>query len=90
MTSFLRNLWSDESGATMVEYALMVALIAIVCIAAVSLLGTQIRGVFQSSAGTLAAASEEACVANGGDWTPASDGGTPLDSSDDEPGKCEY
>lgn len=29
----------EEEGATMVEYALMVALIAVVCIAAVGLLG---------------------------------------------------
>jgi pilus assembly protein Flp/PilA len=68
MQKFLRNLWQDESGATMVEYALMVALIAIVCIAAVSLLGTQIRGVFHSSATALGAAGQEACEANGGTW----------------------
>jgi pilus assembly protein Flp/PilA len=67
MQKFLRNLWQDESGATMVEYALMVALIAIVCIAAVSLLGTQIRGTFHQSA-TARAAAQDACEANGGTW----------------------
>jgi len=34
-----RRLASDEEGATLVEYALIVALIAVVAIAAISLLG---------------------------------------------------
>jgi pilus assembly protein Flp/PilA len=40
----------DESGATMVEYGIMVALIAVVCIAAVSTLGTNISTLFSSVA----------------------------------------
>lgn len=32
----------DERGATMVEYGLMVALIAVVCIAAITLIGTRL------------------------------------------------
>ena len=32
----------DDDGATMVEYGLMVALIAVVCIAAVTLVGTSL------------------------------------------------
>jgi pilus assembly protein Flp/PilA len=35
-----------EEGATMVEYGLMVALIAAVCIAAVALLGKQTNSTF--------------------------------------------
>ena len=35
----LINFFKDEEGATMVEYALMLALIAVVCIAAVTTLG---------------------------------------------------
>jgi pilus assembly protein Flp/PilA len=35
----LIRFFKDEEGATMVEYALMVALIAVVCIAAVTLIG---------------------------------------------------
>ncbi|GLC26676.1 Flp family type IVb pilin [Roseisolibacter agri] len=35
-----RRFLRDESGATMVEYALLVALIALVLIASVTLLGT--------------------------------------------------
>ena len=33
------NVDSDETGASLVEYALLVALIAVVCIAAITLLG---------------------------------------------------
>jgi pilus assembly protein Flp/PilA len=35
-----------EEGATMVEYGLMVGLIAIVCIAAVTLVGTDLSALF--------------------------------------------
>jgi len=38
--SFLRRARRTEKGATLVEYALLVALIAVVCIVAVALLGT--------------------------------------------------
>jgi len=44
-----------QKGATMVEYAIMVALIAVVAIAAVSLLGTNVSGTFNSVAGSLPA-----------------------------------
>ena len=36
----------DEKGATAVEYGLMVGLIAVVIIAAVTLLGTELQGLF--------------------------------------------
>jgi pilus assembly protein Flp/PilA len=68
MKSFMLKLWNDESGATMVEYGLMVALIAVVCIAAVSLLGTKVRGNFTQAAAAVGASSEEQCKANGGKW----------------------
>jgi len=44
---------SDE-GATAVEYGLMVALIAVVIIAAVALLGTNLRDVFTGAGNALA------------------------------------
>jgi pilus assembly protein Flp/PilA len=44
---------SDESGATMVEYALMVALVAAVCVAAVTALGSAISTKFTSVAGSV-------------------------------------
>ncbi len=42
-----------EKGATMLEYALMAALIAIVCIAAVTLLGQQACRAFSGSASAI-------------------------------------
>jgi pilus assembly protein Flp/PilA len=46
----LINFFKDEEGATMVEYALMLALIAIVCITAVKLIGTNANATFGSAA----------------------------------------
>jgi len=48
-----RKLFVREEGATMVEYGLMVALIAVVCIAAVTLLGSSIKTVFTNIAGSV-------------------------------------
>lgn len=42
----IKRFFKDESGATMVEYGLMVALIAVVCIAAVTLIGTNLNTMF--------------------------------------------
>ena len=46
----LINFFKDEEGATMVEYALMLALIAIVCIAAVRVIGGQANATFTQAA----------------------------------------
>ncbi|RKP43819.1 Flp family type IVb pilin [Trinickia fusca] len=43
----------DEEGATMVEYGLMVALIAIVCIGAITTIGTTLNAVFSDIAAKL-------------------------------------
>jgi pilus assembly protein Flp/PilA len=43
----------DEDGASLVEYILLVALIAVVCIAAVSLLGRAANARFSSTANAL-------------------------------------
>jgi len=43
----------SERGATMVEYAIMVALIAVVSIAAVQILGTNLNTTFQSVANSV-------------------------------------
>ena len=50
----LMNFFKDEEGATMVEYGLMVALIAVVCIVAVALLGTNLSTKFNTVAGHVA------------------------------------
>jgi len=42
-----------EEGATMVEYGLMLALIAVVCIVAVNTLGTKASTMFSTSAASL-------------------------------------
>lgn len=46
MSKLIRQLWNDEEGATMVEYGLMVALIAVVVAVAVGPLGTAISTMF--------------------------------------------
>ncbi len=38
----------SERGASLVEYALLVALIAVVCIAAVKFLGSEAKGTFNN------------------------------------------
>lgn len=43
----------DERGASLVEYALLVALIAVVCIAAVTLLGSAAEDKFSSIASAI-------------------------------------
>lgn len=52
----MQSMLKDEKGATMVEYALMVALIAVVAVAAVGPLGTAARDTFTSIEGSLTAA----------------------------------
>ncbi len=46
MKQKMMELWKDEEGATMVEYGLMVALIAAVCVAIVGVLGGQLNTAF--------------------------------------------
>ena len=49
MLERMKALWSDEEGATMVEYVLMLALIAIVCILVITALGTKVGETFNSA-----------------------------------------
>jgi pilus assembly protein Flp/PilA len=42
----LINFCKDEEGATMVEYGLMLALIAVVCIVAITAIGTNLNVMF--------------------------------------------
>ncbi len=46
MMTKLSAMLRDEEGATMVEYGVIVALIAAVCIAVVALIGTNINTAF--------------------------------------------
>ena len=53
MLAALTALWADESGQDLVEYALLVALIAIIVIAALKILGPIIATVFNNIATNL-------------------------------------
>lgn len=48
MLSYLKKFVRREEGATMVEYGLMLALIAVVCITAVTAIGTNAKDMFGS------------------------------------------
>jgi len=45
----------DERGASLVEYALLLALIAVVCVVAVSLLGGNLNSSYSKDASSVAA-----------------------------------
>ncbi|MFJ6001420.1 Flp family type IVb pilin [Arthrobacter sp. NPDC092385] len=67
----LPRLVRKEDGATAVEYGIMVALIAVVIIAAVTLLGGGLKGSFESAT----------CSLKGGIYTAATTGTTPVAGS---------
>jgi pilus assembly protein Flp/PilA len=56
MVKMIKRLLRLEEGATMVEYGLMVALIAAVCLAAVTAIGQSTSGIFQQVAGAITGA----------------------------------
>jgi pilus assembly protein Flp/PilA len=45
----------DESGAALVEYGLLVGLIAVICVVAITAVGTQVSTLFSNIASQLAA-----------------------------------
>lgn len=53
----IRNFFKDESGASAVEYGLLVALIACVIIGAVTTLGGNLSNTFTTAAGQVAVGS---------------------------------
>ncbi len=53
LNTWLRVKSGTERGGSLVEYALMVALIAVVCVVAITGLGTKVSGNFNSTAGKL-------------------------------------
>lgn len=56
ITGSIRRFVRNEEAATMVEYGLMLALIAVVCLVAVGLVGTNANGVFNQIATAIGAA----------------------------------
>ena len=57
MTHFLKQLLAGEEGATMVEYALMVALIGAALVGVVTTLGSSISTKFTSVSNTISGTS---------------------------------
>ena len=53
MLTSLTTLLADEAGATMVEYSLIVALIAIVCVGAITALGGKVNTNFTTASNAL-------------------------------------
>ena len=52
----IKAFFKDESGATMIEYGLVAALVSVAAIIALQLLGTQLQVIFNTVSGYLAAA----------------------------------
>ena len=57
IASYLRARTEDERGATLVEYALLVALIAVVCIIAITFLGKSASSKFNTVGSSINSAS---------------------------------
>ena len=53
LQSFTKQMRRDDRGATMVEYGLLVALIAVVVAIGATTLGTAVKGLFQTVATTV-------------------------------------
>jgi len=53
MKNLLVKLSRDEDGAALVEYGLLVALIAVGCVAALTLLGVNLKTMFTNVAGKI-------------------------------------
>ena len=56
MRTFIRRLLADQSGPTAIEYGLIAALIAVITIAGLTTLGTNLNSKYNSIATNVAAA----------------------------------
>jgi Flp pilus assembly pilin Flp len=54
MVQFCRHIWSDDQGQDIAEYAVMLAVILVLVIAAVRLIGGNANNVFSSAASSIA------------------------------------
>jgi pilus assembly protein Flp/PilA len=54
LATWLRARFDDEKGASLVEYALLVALIAIICIGAITLIGSNASDKLSTAGNSLA------------------------------------
>jgi Flp pilus assembly pilin Flp len=53
MVQFFRNVWTDEQGQDIAEYAVMLAVILVLVIGTVRLIGTNANNAFSSVASSL-------------------------------------
>ncbi len=53
MSELLRRLWHEEEGQDLVEYGLLVVLVALGAVAGMSFLATAINSVFSNAGSTL-------------------------------------
>jgi pilus assembly protein Flp/PilA len=53
MVQFLRNIWADEQGQDIAEYAVMLAVILVLVIGTVRLIGTNANSVFSTVASSV-------------------------------------
>ena len=53
MRKLINRFRRDEEGAALVEYGMLVGLIAVICVAAVTLLGTEVSSAFSTIASAL-------------------------------------
>jgi len=56
VSAWLQSRTNSDKGASLVEYALLVALIAVVCILAITFLGSEASSKFQSVGNAISAA----------------------------------
>ncbi len=53
ISRFVKGFWKQEDGATAIEYGLIAGLVAIIIIAGLTLLGTDLSNMFNQVANTL-------------------------------------
>lgn len=53
MVKLIRNYFTDESGATAIEYGLIAALVSVAAIVALTALGTELSNIFDTVKTTL-------------------------------------
>jgi Flp pilus assembly pilin Flp len=53
MKSILRNLWNDDRGQDIAEYAVMLAVILVIVVGTIRLVGTNANNVFSSVASSV-------------------------------------
>ncbi len=56
MKQMLRNLWEDEAGQNLTEYALLLVLLALAATASMNTLASTVRNVFSNAATNLSSA----------------------------------